>query len=331
MEMLVGEQVAVTVTVTAPDTSRVQFPTEALMPKGIEVLNAAQSPVEEIGDGMGIFVCQLILTSWDEGLYYLPPLNVMVNGKEHKTTQLALKVLLPENIDTTYVDEYEGPKYYGPKDVQSQPFDWIADGWYIPTIMAAALLALLVLTIWLYNRMRKNKPIIRQSGVVRRVLPHQRAMAAIDAIKADRTVAATDTKAYYTRLTDTLRLYINERYGFNAMEMTSSEIIDKLMAVNDPSALNELRELFLTADLVKFAKYATQMNENDANLLRAVDFIGKTKQDNQEAVVKELPKYTTQEQHVNRVRRLLKTLVIILGIFCILLFVAIVITIIMLM
>ena len=39
----------------------------------------------------------------------------------------------------------------------------------------------------------------------------------------------------------------------------------------------ELRELFETADLVKFAKYSTLINENDRNLVSAIDFINSTK------------------------------------------------------
>ena len=35
--------------------------------------------------------------------------------------------------------------------------------------------------------------------------------------------------------------------------------------------------LFQTADLVKFAKYNTLINENDANLVNAIEFINQTK------------------------------------------------------
>ena len=89
-------------------------------------------------------------------------------------------------------------------------------------------------------------------------------------------------KAYYTELTDTLRTYIKDRFGFNALEMTSSEIIDKLLEMNDKEAISDLKELFQTADLVKFAKHDPQMNENDANLINAIDFINETKQPEEE-------------------------------------------------
>ena len=84
--------------------------------------------------------------------------------------------------------------------------------------------------------------------------------------------------AMTTELTDTLRTYIKERFGFNALEMTSTEIIEKLLETNDKEALSDLRTLFQTADLVKFAKHNPLMNENDANLINAVDFINETKE-----------------------------------------------------
>ena len=60
--------------------------------------------------------------------------------------------------------------------------------------------------------------------------------------------------------------------------MTSSEIIDQLLEMNDKEAISDLKLLFQTADVVKFAKHNPQMNENDANLINAIDFINETKQ-----------------------------------------------------
>lgn len=331
MEMLIGEHVAITVTVQAPDTSHVLFPTQALMPQGIEVLEALQAPVEELSDGVGLFVCQLVLTSFEEGLYYLPPLDVQVDGKSYPTKQLALKVMLPEDVDTTYVEAYDGPRYNGPKDIQAQPFDWILDGWYIPLCMFFVLAVMILGTVYLFMRLRKNKPILRQMHVVKRILPHQRALETIEDIKSARMTVADDSKEYYTRLTDALRIYINERYGFNAMEMTSAEIIDRLISVGDPKALDELRHLFQTADLVKFAKYSTQISENDANLVSAIEFINQTKQVNQPTQIREVARLTENERRSIRSRRLLKSFVIALGTLSIILFIAIVIIIIQLL
>jgi hypothetical protein len=90
------------------------------------------------------------------------------------------------------------------------------------------------------------------------------------------------------------------------MEMTSSEIIDRLMASQDAKALDELRTLFQTADLVKFAKYSTLINENDMNLVNAIEFINSTKIENvpTEDVVK--PQLSEGEKQTVKMRRGLK-------------------------
>lgn len=102
-------------------------------------------------------------------------------------------------------------------------------------------------------------------------------MKKIEEIKANKAWQREEPKLYYTELTDVIRVYIKERFGFNAMEMTSSEIIERLLEEKDKESINDLKVLFETADLVKFAKFAPLMNENDMNLVSAVDFINQTK------------------------------------------------------
>ena len=139
-------------------------------------------------------------------------------------------------------------------------------------------------------------------------------MKEIEAIKADKMVMSENQKEYYTKLTDTLRKYIEERYGFRAMEMTSSEIIDRLTETQDSQPLDELRLLFNTADLVKFAKYSTLINENDMNLVNAIEFINKTKVENQVEEIVEKPQMTQEEVRSVKTRRTLKIIIVTLAV-----------------
>ena len=102
---------------------------------------------------------------------------------------------------------------------------------------------------------------------------------------------------------------IEERYGFSAMEMTSSEIIERLTAAGDQQSLDELRQLFTTADLVKFAKYSTMINENDANLVSAIDFINQTKLENQPVEEVQKPVLSEADQRSQKERRVLKIVI----------------------
>ena len=315
IQMFVGQQVHVTLTAHAKENAKVEFPvfkpTQYITP-GVEVLASQEQAQQTEDNGFVARSTVYTLTSFDDTLYYLPPMTVKIDGKPYKSKSLALKVLTIE-VDTTHVDQF-----FGPKDVQDNPFQW--SDWSLSFWLSVLLLVFLAVTYYLYLRLRDNKPIIKTIRIVKRLLPHQKAMQQIEQIKAEKMVSAENSKEYYTRLTDTLRKYIEERYGFNAMEMTSSEIIDHLMATQDENALSELRHLFLTADLVKFAKYSTLINENDANLVNAIDFINQTKLENepQEETVK--PQLSEEDQRSQKARRVLKSVITAISVVCLALF-----------
>lgn len=314
IEMLVGQHVQLTVTATTDTGAVVEFPKEGLTPQGIEFLGAVDMPDEEAPGGRVLHQRGYVFTSFYDTLYYLPPLTVKVDGCSYQTNKLALKVLTVD-VDTT---DYE--KYYGPKSVQDNPFSWELDDWSTPFYLSVFLLILMALGYFLYIRLRDNKPIMRPIRIVKRLLPHQKAIREIEKIKADRVQTSEDPKEYYTRLTDALRRYIEERYGFNAMEMTSSEIISHLMENGDKESLEELRQLFMTADLVKFAKYSTMINENDVNLVNALDFINKTKQEKplNEQIQKNM--LTTEEQRTQKSRATLILSICVIALIGVILF-----------
>lgn len=311
IEMLIGEQVHVSLAVTAGDNANVAMPTfkpQQMVTPGVEVLAGTAMQKQSIDNGMAVYSCVYTLTSFDGNLYYLPPFVVKVDGKEYKSKSLALKVLeVP--VDTVNVD-----KFFGPADVQDNPFSWRE--WSIPFWFSVIMLLLGAVGYYLYVRLRTGKPVIAHIRVVKRLLPHQKAMKAIERIKEEKLVQSENQKEYYTMLTDTLRNYIRERYGFNAMEMTSSEIIANLTATADAKSLDELRELFRTADLVKFAKYSTLINENDMNLVNAIAFINQTKVENMptEEVVR--PQLTQEEVRTVKTRRMLRAVIGAIAVAC---------------
>ena len=299
IQMLIGQQVHVTLTATTPVDATVVFPTyksrEQLV-AGVEVLTVSEEKKETTDGGQRLSRIYT-LTSFDGNLYYLPPFKVKVNGKEYQSKSLALKVM-EVDVDTTKMNQF-----FGPKDVQDNPFQW--SDWSLVFWLSVLLLVLLGVAAYLYVRLRDNKPLIKSFKLVKRLLPHQRAMKEIEQIKADKMVSSENQKEYYTKLTDTLRRYIEERYKFSAMEMTSSEIIERLTQDGDQKSLDVLRQLFTTADLVKFAKYSTLINENDMNLVNAIEFINQTKLETP-VVEEEKPQISEADQRTLKARRILK-------------------------
>lgn len=75
--------------------------------------------------------------------------------------------------------------------------------------------------------------------------------------------------------------------------------------MNDKNAISDLRILFQTADLVKFAKHNPLMNENDANLINAIDFINETKEKEDENAKPQPTEITIIEKRSLRTKILL--------------------------
>ena len=276
LEIVIGQQTNVTVKATAKEGAQVQFtnykPQQMITP-GVEVVEMGPVTTKGLDNGMCDYERTYTLTSFDGKLYYLPPFTVKVDGKTYKSKSLALKVL-EIAVDTTNVD-----KFYGPKDVQDNPFSW--EDWSTIFWLSLLMLIMAALTYYLYLRLRDNKPIVAHIRIVKRLLPHQKAMKEIEVIKAEKMVTSENQKEYYTKLTET----------------------------QDQQALDELRMLFQTADLVKFAKYSTLINENDMNLVNAIEFINKTKVENMQEEVVEKPQLTEEQVRSAKTRRLLKAVI----------------------
>lgn len=303
ISILVGQQAHLSLSVTAPKDARLLMPrykAQQMMTPGVEVLDDHQADTTEMDNNLVKVTRHYTLTSFDERLYYLPPLTVKVNGKAYKSRSLALKVL------TVDVDTLHPNKFYPPKDVQDNPFLW--DEWAPSFYLSMLMVILLFAAYYLWLRMKDNKPVFIPVKIVKRLLPHQQAMKEIEELKADRTANTENVKEYYTKLTDTLRKYMQERFGFNAMEMTTTEIIQRLRGEQDQEKIDELKMLFETADLVKFAKYSTLINENDLNLVNAINFIDQTKLENVPTEERVVPQLSQEDKRTKNTRRAIKWL-----------------------
>ena len=261
---------------------------------GLELLHVEKADTTQLEDNLIKVSKRLTLTSFDEKLYPIPSFWVKVNGKKYTTNSLALKVITVD-VDTLHLNQF-----YPPKDVQDNPFSW--NDWKEMFWCSVLLVLLLVVSIYLWVRLKQNKPIIVRVKVVKHLPPHKKALIKIEQIKQDKLTVSSNQKEYYTKLTDTLRRYIEERFGFNAMEMTTSEIIEHLQKEGDNQMLLELKELFETADLVKFAKYSAQINENDLNLVNAIHFIDNTKMSDMPIEERIVPKLTENDERSKKQR-----------------------------
>ncbi len=307
-QRLIGEQAKITLEVTANSGSRIVFPTfDDELVEGVEIVHKAVPDTQYFNDRKRIEITEVYtVTSFDSSLYVIPPFEVLVDGDPYFSKELAMAVYMMP-VDTANVDSF-----FGPKDIWRTSLSWadVQDSFWLFVV----LLLLSVAFGWVLVRYLKNKPIIRIVKIKPKLPSHVVALNEIERIKNnDKWRAGGLSKEYYTELTDAIREYLNNRFDFNATEMTTAEIVDNLMRVCDKEAYKELEELLVMADLVKFAKFEPPMNENDRNILNAIEFVNKTK-----VAESEQAPQPTEKKIVNkrskREKRLLLLTVVVLGV-----------------
>lgn len=266
--ILIGEQIDIKVTCSVNAKQQVQFPyfqPKQELVKGVEVVGNGRVDTLLLNDGKRMELSRrYTITSFDSAVYRIPPFKVTVDGKEYASRgNIGLKVSTVP-VDTVHVDQFNGPH-----DVIDQPFEW---SWEL-ILLALLCVVLLVCITAMAVRLADPRLITRRVVINPPVPAHVKAMNSIEQIKKQPT---DNVKEYYTNLTEALRTYIEDRFKFNAREMTTAEIIDKLCETNNEAALNELKNVLLTADLVKFAKHSTSLSEQDRNLVQALDYVQTT-------------------------------------------------------
>ena len=108
--------------------------------------------------------------------------------------------------------------------------------------------------------------------------PHVIAIAALEALHHQKLWQNNKHKLYYSLLTEILRTYIDGRWGVSAMEMTSDEIIAAMRSIELPDkARMDLTAILRDADLVKFAKFAPEAEQNENDYQKAYYFVEETK------------------------------------------------------
>jgi len=152
-----------------------------------------------------------------------------------------------------------------PRDLKPQwqappSYAWLY--WVVGSVIAAALI------IFLWQRVRRTVVVAPPAPE----LPADYvALREFERIETMGLVAERKYKRFYSELIDAVRHYLERRYGIQAMDETSWEIVDNLARMG--VQLDGLETLFRDADLVKFAKSQPDENSCKRSLEHARDLV----------------------------------------------------------
>ena len=268
--LLMGKTTALHLEITQDKGARGFFPGEQAdtLSAMVEIADRPAADTTDLGNNRIQINRDLIIQSFDSGMWIIKPIPYVVNGDTAYCNQLTLKVLP--------VDVSKMKDIHDIKPVEDVPFnllDWLPDYWW------AWLLGLLLIAggIWAYRKYYKKGINPLRPGK-KRLPPYEEAMINLQNLKAAQLWQQGKEKEYFTGLTDILRVYIDRRFHINAVEMTSSQIIETLKRNDETRAVNEQLEMILeVADIVKFANARPLADDNEAAYRRAVNFVEETR------------------------------------------------------
>lgn len=241
-------------------------------PAQVEIIDWLEGDTTDIGNGLVEIKRGLLIQSFDSGVYTIPPFLLVSGPDTIRSNSLSLKV---NPVDVTALTDIH--PIADVAEFDSKWYDWLPD--WITDYWVYILLGVLIIAggvcAYLIMSKKVNVTILPQK---KRLPPDQIAFNRLNALKEAQLWEKGQEKEYYTRLIDILRDYLQEGFGINAMEMTSSQILKALRA-NEETRLSHSRmeRVVEIADFVKFAKVRPLPDDNVRAFSDAMQFVEETR------------------------------------------------------
>lgn len=224
------------------------------------------------GANKKVLTAEYKIQAFDSGDYRIPPLAYIYNNDTVFSNGVSLKVIPVDVSEMDDINPIEGPGRYESKWYDFLP-DWLTDYWLI------YVLSLLAIGIGIVAYLILSKKVTVNILPKRPERPaYEVAMEKLTHLRSQNLWEQGNEKAFYTELTDILREYLDRRFHINAMEMTSTQIVNALNSNAETQLSKQLMEEVLkVADYVKFAKEQPAREENIKSFDMAVKFVDDTK------------------------------------------------------
>ena len=215
------------------------------------------------------------LTSFDTGHYDMGHYPILYGDKNVIDTLFSAEPIIVV-VNTIPVDT-ENESIFDIKPPMDAPFMFSEIAGYLFGGLGI-LLVMTAVAVILVRWLRKRRAMAGDADAEADIPPHVRAIQDLESLHNRKLWQNGKIKTYYTDLTDIIRTYLEGRYGINAMEMTSDQIIRSAGRKDIPKQQSEdLKKVLRTADLVKFAKYTPSDEEHEKYYYAMYYFVEETK------------------------------------------------------
>ena len=245
LSVKLAEQINVKISISAANNPQIQFPPlQAFSP--FEVIDTTAVDTLVLNK-IKTFTKTYSVIHFDTGQIILPAQKVVVDGSLFSTDSLQIQV------NDVMVDTLQQP-LFPIKTIL--PMAKNTTGWWKPYAYGFLICFLLAVGYFLATRTQQ-----RIRAKLRKLPPFERAIQALQALENKQLDKQEEYKGYYSEMTDIVKNYLEDEAHIDALESTSDELLTKLELLRDTGNLDltsetidHLKEVLLTADLVKFAR-----------------------------------------------------------------------------
>ncbi|MEZ4921906.1 MAG: hypothetical protein R2780_01935 [Crocinitomicaceae bacterium] len=211
------------------------------------------------------------LTSFDPGIHKLQPLGIELNDSMYYTNSTQIQVETVEVDTTKGITDIKG-NYQVDYTFTEKVEDWFKKYW--PWLAGIAG----IIAVFLIVRLIRKRMPEKIEPEAPPIPAHITALATLFKLREEQAWLNEDKKEYYSELTYTVRLYLEERFGIQAIEHTTREIINDLRYADITEEDKVyLRKILSEADMVKFAKMLPDDQHGEESLYKSIAFVEKTK------------------------------------------------------
>lgn len=271
--IVIGDFLNLKLTARFPNEFMVAMPQVTDTVGTMELVKASKIDTS-IDGSFKTFTQTYTVSAYDSGTYRAGPQRIIFRD-QNGTTDTVFSDPVIIAVTTLPVDTSKAFKTIKP------PIDVpYTIGEFLPYIIAGiALIGIIAAAIFYVRYLRKNK----KPKVIERPKPkdppHVWARRELKKLEEEKRWQQDEIKLYYSRLTDILRLYLEFRYGWFALESTTEKIADDIgiYGMNEEAKKNLLL-ILNEGDLVKFAKKVPMPDLNVKVMERAYLFVDLTEQ-----------------------------------------------------
>jgi len=242
--------------------------------KDVEVLDSNLS-TETVESSRISYSRKYTLTSFAPGIQAYSPGSIkIIDDKDTELIKIDSNYIFVNSpaVDTTQ-------SFRDIKDPIRVNYPWWRFWWILLIVILLALL------VFLYLRYFKNKSIKTDPVIEKTLEPADvEAMNALRNLEDQNLWQQNQFKDYYSALTDILDRYILRRFGFDAEDRTTDEILHWMQSQTEfnEELIASMTFIFNQADMAKFAKSRPLRDDNIKAMEDAKNFVNQTKIRNNE-------------------------------------------------